>query len=129
MKAEAKAATASKTEMKTAATSEAKMAAEEKSEMESLVESKAESDAALENASESETQTGLPRGWMMIKGRGNLCIRFAGGRRHIRQGRCNRHRNVHINMIFKKFKHFFFTFNIFCTGISQPFFITYKFSC
>merc|ERR1712151_1016976 len=37
---------------------------------------------------------GIPSGWVMIKGRGNLCIRFAGGRKHIRQGRCNRSRNV-----------------------------------
>merc|ERR1712222_133729 len=31
---------------------------------------------------------------MGIKGRGNLCIKFAGGRRHIRQGRCNRSSSV-----------------------------------
>ena len=32
---------------------------------------------------------------------------------------------IFIYMIIKKFKHFIFTFDIFCTGISQPFFITY----
>merc|ERR1719353_2059413 len=37
---------------------------------------------------------GIPSGWVMIKGRGNLCIGFAGGRKHIRQRRCNGSRNV-----------------------------------
>merc|ERR1712032_1047724 len=36
----------------------------------------------------------MPGGWKMIKGRGNLCIGFAGGRKHIRQRRCNGSRNV-----------------------------------
>merc|ERR1711957_977675 len=96
MKTEVKATTAAKTEMKSEAkaTTEAKSEslakmeneafAEARSEMKSLIASKAESDA--ENFSEFETQTRLTNKWIMIKGRGNLCIKFTGGRKRIRYG-------------------------------------------
>merc|ERR1712151_859364 len=41
----------------------------------------------------------MPGGWKMIKGSGNLCIGFAGGRKHIRQRRCDSSRNVQWRMI------------------------------
>merc|ERR1712166_603749 len=93
-KSEAKATTEMKTEVKatTAAKTENEAFAEARSEMKSLIASKAESDA--ENFSEFETQTRLTNKWIMIKGRGNLCIKFTGGRKRIRQGRCNSSRNV-----------------------------------
>jgi hypothetical protein len=90
IKSEAKSATAMKTEMKSEAKAKMANAANTKSEMESLIESGNTMLSTMENSSETKTETALYRGWVMIKGRGNLCIKYAGGRRHIRQGRCNR---------------------------------------
>jgi hypothetical protein len=39
-------------------------------------------------------QYSLPRGWTMIKGPGNKCIKFSGGRKRITQGPCNSRREV-----------------------------------
>ena len=48
-------------------------------------------DTALETNMETQ---GIPRGWTMIRGNGNYCVRYSGGRRRITQGSCNGRNNV-----------------------------------
>ena len=89
MRSGAKATTAAITDLR----SKAKMtnAAKAKSVMESLLEAKNESAAAMESSSETKTTGGIPTGWIMIKGRGNKCIKAHtnGMGNYIKQGNCD----------------------------------------
>merc|ERR1711957_777961 len=56
-----------------------------------------------ENFSESESKTktaGFRNGWKMIKGRGNLCLGYAGRYTYVRNRRCNGARNVQWRFIY-----------------------------